>query len=152
MTWMHHLFFLDSVENGGVWPTKGPRLGEHMGCLLWLLRNQTLWKVQVWTLPLVSSQGRAGGRGPTSWVEPPLAAWVLTLAAVGHYQGACSTPTQAEFNPFPDPHRERISGIEPRYKPSFAPKWVLPPAVYQMGGPSFCMQLTQSSPSPQRPG
>ena len=82
----------------------------------------------------MSSQCRAGGRGPTSWIEPPpLAAWVLTLAGVGHYQGVCSTPTQAKFNPFPDPHRERISVTQPRYKPSSAPKWVLPPSVYQMG-------------------
>lgn len=61
-----------------------PRLWGHMGCLLWPLRSQTLQKVQVWTLPqseqLAWPRCGLGGGGPASWLEPPLMAWVLTLA------------------------------------------------------------------------
>ena len=59
------------LENGDVCQMQGSRLG----CLIGLLRNQNLRKVQVWTLPqgekLAGPKCELGVAGAVSWIKPP---------------------------------------------------------------------------------
>lgn len=87
ITWSLRASVFSSGKWGHLASARAQVMGGHMGSLFWPLRNQTLQKAWVWTLPhseqLAQPRCELGGRGgPASWwIEPPpLRAWVLTLA------------------------------------------------------------------------
>lgn len=107
--------------------------GPGWGCLIGLLRDQNLRKVQVWTLPrgkkLAWPKCELGVAGAVSWIKPPPPprAWVLTLAGVSHLPAS----TQANFKSFPEAHGEgAFSGYTPGFNAQFYP---------QMGPATFCL-------------